>query len=328
MSEPLGLDTAQPHELRILSARDVARALGMRHAIEVNRAAFQALDKGDAVVPERLILAGRGGPTLFKPALVHNSLGLKIISVKPSNEKEQLPTLPGYILVLDSVTGIARGLVEASYLTGVRTAAASAVASSLLARSDSSVLAVFGAGLQAACHIEAICCVRAITHVHIVNRNEARAQRLAAATRARFPLLHVHVSSAEQALPHAHIVCLCTNSSTPLFDSSLIPRGVHINGVGSYTPTMQELDSSAVLRSSIVLDCDEASRVGDLVQAQGELRILGTIGSLLNASYAHQHSGHDLTFFKSVGCAVQDIASAAAALERAEQAKLGQIVLI
>ena len=224
-------------------------------------------------------------------------------------------------MVFDSETGYPTALIEGAYLTALRTGAASGLATDLLARRDAKVLTIFGAGAQAPTQIEAIRAVRPIQEVRIVSRNRTSAERLAG------QLSGVKVKVLDDrraAVVGAEVVVAATTSQSPVFDGRVLEPGTHINGVGPYTPEMQEIDASTVERAKVFVDSREAAlkEAGDLIipLRQGRIRadqVDTELGEVINGSKAGRTSPQDITFFKSVGVAVQDVAVARRVLEAA-----------
>lgn len=182
----------------ILSDDDIKAAVPMNQAIEVNEAAFRSLETGTAQCPDRALLTTDGGPTLFKPACMppaegtadgREALGLKVVSVREANLELGLPTVPATMLMFDAATGLPSALLAATWLTALRTAAGSAVATRALAPEQVQLLVVFGAGMQGGAHVDAMLSVRpSLSRVAIVNRSLPRAQKLADAVSARADL--------------------------------------------------------------------------------------------------------------------------------------------
>ncbi|KAL6076884.1 Ornithine cyclodeaminase [Balamuthia mandrillaris] len=269
-------------------------------------------------------------------------LGLKIVSVRPKNAERGQPTVPATVLLLDEATGLPAAIMQATYLTAIRTAAASGAATRLLAKSDAATLAVFGAGLQAKAHVEAMLSVRgqSLRQVYILNRTNERAQqlcdhfiRLKKETHPDIEWTAVDWQSEEQdrVVREADIIVAATNSSTPLFRGELLKEGAHINAIGSYMPSMQELDEETVKRAKVVADDRGAvlAEAGDVIVPiqRGlitEEHVLGALGAALAGDIQVRTSEKDITLFKSVGSASQDIAVAQAALKAAQSKGLGQ----
>jgi len=319
----------------ILKESEIIQALTIQEAMEVNKEAFIQQASQKAIVPPRIAIPipEQEGVTLFKPAKVQSNLGLKVVSVRPHNAGKNLPTVPGYIFLVDEVTALAVALMDATYLTALRTAAGSALATDYLSNKDASVLAVFGAGLQAVAHIDAILTIRPITTVWIWNRTKANAvqlqQKLESKYKAILPNVQFKVSEdTKECIEHADIIVAATNSQTPLFDGKCLKKGAHINAVGSYRPTTQEIDEATILRAKIVLDTPAAVEAGDLhiPLTKGTLNkdsISGEIGDLFLGKIKVRSDVDDITFFKSVGTAVQDMATAGAIVKNAQKLGLG-----
>ena len=350
----------------VLKDEDIATCLPMHVTVEVQRAAFKALAKGSATVPSRIIapIPQNGLTALFKPAIIGESgqggLGLKVINVVPGNAQKNLPTTPAVVMLFDNVTGVPLCIMNATWLTAARTAAGSGVATDLLAKPDAQRLVIFGAGLQAESHLEACASVRDIKDVIIINRSLGRADALvkkyknglfrerilrhgkAVATRGGVPAFTVLTLDDKDgiaaALASADIVCTTTNSTSPLFDANDLKPGAHVNAVGSYTPTMQELPENLISSSILVLDTAHAWDAGDLSipRAAGsvtEAQVLGNLGDAIlmenprvKAQQMQDQLKHPFTLFKSVGVAVQDVAAGKAAFDAASQAGMGQSV--
>ena len=313
--------------LQFLTEADVRAAIDMRQAIAAMREAFGQVSAGMARVPVRLRLEAASGVTLFMPAFLERSrdVGAKIVSFYPDNPARGLPAISAMILVFDNETGFPRALMDAGYLTALRTGAASGLATELLARPDASVLTIFGAGAQAPLQIEAVRTVRPITEVRIVSRRRATAERLAAEVEG----VDVKVlEDRRKAVSGADVIVAATTSTTPVFDGRDLEPGTHVNGVGSYTPEMQEVDATTVTRATIVVDSREAALVeaGDLIIPirEGLLRreqVDTELGEIVNGTKPGRTSDAQITFFKSVGIAAQDVAVARAVLQAADSSR-------
>jgi ornithine cyclodeaminase len=324
-------------KLRILSGDDVRQAVTMADAIEAVRKAYVQLSAGQAVVPLRtpVPVARRSGITLFMPAYLTSSdaLGAKIVSVFPGNVEHGLPTIHAVVIVVDAETGRPTAVMDGTYLTALRTGAASGVATDLLARPDASVAAIFGAGVQARTQLEAICTVRPIKKVRVYDAVSDRTAAYVAEMRARGRPIPADISAAvspAEAVRDADVICAATTSKSPVLDDADLKPGVHINGVGSYTPEMQEIPAATVKRARVVVDSRTASlaEAGDLLiplQAGliGEDDIHGEIGQVAAGRISGRQSREEVTFFKSVGLAVQDVSVADLILQRAAQRGLG-----
>jgi alanine dehydrogenase len=321
--------------MRILSAADVRASVDMPEAIDVMRGAFASVSSGDAVVPVRLALESGHGVHLFMPALLRNAgaAGAKIVSVNPGNAGRGLPQVHAVVLALDPETGQPMALMDGTWLTALRTGAAGGLAADLLARPEASVAAVFGAGAQARTQLEALRCVRPVREVRIVSRTGASARRLARELEGAGGLEVVPTQDRAAALRGAHVVVAATDSSTPVFDGALVEPGAHVTAVGAFTPSMREVDTELVRRARVVVDQRDAalSEAGDLI---GPLRdgavppdfVAAELGEIVAGTRPGRTSDDEITLFKSVGNAAQDVAIAARVLARAEERGLGTTV--
>ena len=319
-------------QLRILSGDDVRKAVDMSAAIGAMETAFAALSSGEATVPVRLSLETGHGATLFMPAHLRKEglAGVKVASVNPGNTKLKLPVIQAVVLALDPVTGSVLALMDGTWLTALRTGAVGGLAAKLLAREDASVVALFGAGIQARTQLEAVRCVRPVTEVRIVSKSGTSADQL---VKELVGVQATRFDDPGQAINGADIVIASTSSSTPVFDGSQIAPGTHVTGVGSFTPKMREVDTALVSRARIIVDQREAvlKEAGDIIGpiTDGDLdesAISAEIGEVVLGSAQGRTSAEEITFFKSVGNAVQDVTVAALVLEQAEMAGLGMTV--
>ena len=325
----------------ILNARDVAQALPMGQTIQAMKAAYAALSGGRANVPLRtqLPVPIHEGTSLFMPAYVLDETGeslvVKVVSLFPHNIKRNLALIQAAVLVLEPDTGRPICLLEGATLTAIRTGAASGAATDLLARPGARVAAIFGAGVQARAQLEAICSIRTIQTVWVYDPNRPRLEAFIQEMRGKAPVpTDVRLaSSPSEAIRDADVICTATTSIKPVFDDGDLKPGVHINGVGSYTPEMQEVPIETVKRARVVVDSRSASLVeaGDLVRPilQGHItakQIHAELGEIVLGKKDARTSEEQVTFFKSVGVAVQDAAAARLALENAIKLNLGQQV--
>ena len=324
-------------KLRLLSSHDVQKALSMRECIELMKAAFTQVSMGQAAVPLRtqIPMLSNEGVTLFMPAYLAQSgdLGAKIVSVFPHNPERSFPTVHAVVIVIDSTTGVPVALMDGTYLTALRTGAASGAATDLLARKDARVVAIFGAGIQGRTQLEAVCTIRPITRALIFDINPEQVasyvdemKRRGAPIPGDIRIAH----SPDEAVHQADVICTATTSTRPVFNGRKLRPGTHINAVGAYTPQMQEVDAEAVRRAKVVIDSRQASlaEAGDLIipLKQGvitEEHIHAEIGEIVAGLKPGRESDDEITYFKSVGVAAQDVAAARRVLNRAAELKLG-----
>lgn len=322
----------------ILSAEDLRRAVPMEPAMEAVASAFAQLADQQADVPLRLRLAvpSQEGTALVMPAYLAESgaLGLKLLSIFPHNQElHRLPVINALVLLLDTENGLPLALMDGGWLTALRTGAASGVATRLMARKEARVLALFGAGAQALPQAWAVCVARSIKHIWLFNRTPANAERLARQLRTFGPPIPADVRvapSAPDALREADVICCATSSPTPLFEDANLRPGVHINGIGSYLPAMQEVPAATVARAHVIVDERRAvwAEAGDLIipRDQGliaETHVAGELGEVVTQRVAGRTAPDQITFFKSVGLAVQDVATAQAAYQQARKLGIG-----
>jgi ornithine cyclodeaminase/alanine dehydrogenase-like protein (mu-crystallin family) len=308
-------------ELRLFSAADVTEALPMAEAIEGMKAAFALLSAGRAQAPLRTHLSvSPQDATLIMPVYMPGAaegepgaLGLKVVSVFNSNPPRGLPLIHALVLALDTATGEPRAIIHGGALTAIRTGAASGAATDVLARPDAATVAIFGAGIQARTQLEAVCTVRRIERVRVHSLVGAETFAAEMAGRGPIPAAVEVAGTADAALDGADIVCAATTAVTPVFDGRRLRPGTHVNAIGAFTPQMQEIDAETVRRSLLVVDSREAAlaEAGDLIipiQAGliGPDHIYAELGEIVSGALPGRTDADQITFFKSVGVAVQD----------------------
>jgi ornithine cyclodeaminase len=323
----------------ILTAEDIRKALPMAEAIKAMKRAYAALSDGRAEVPlrSRLSIPSHDALTLLMPAFVQSpegeALAVKVVSLFPQNPKKGLAYIQAAVLVLDAENGRALAMIEGSSLTAIRTGAASGAAIDLLARKDSKTVAIFGAGAQGRTQFEAACTVRKIETAWVYDSDGGRAAALVAELAGKVPYpsdLKVSVNPRE-AVRAADIICTATTSLTPVFSDNDLKPGVHISAVGSYTPEMQEIPAGTVKRARVVVDSRSAvlAESGDLLQPIrsgliGEDHIYAELGEIVLGKKTGRQSTEEITYFKSVGIAVQDAMAAQLAVENARKLNIGR----
>jgi len=325
----------------ILTADDVRSALPMNEAIEAMKNAYASLSSGTAVVPLRTRLPIPNGEalSLFMPAFVSaedgDALAIKVVSLFPTNPARGLAYIQAAVLVCEADTGRAIALLEGSSLTAIRTGAAGGAAIDLLARPDSKIVTVFGAGAQGRTQLEAACTARKIETGFIYDANPDKAQALAAEMNGKGPIprdLRV-AGSAREAVEFADIICTATTSLRPVFQDQDIRAGTHISAVGSYRPDMQEVPAETLQRAKVFIDSRSASleEAGDLIQPMqarlfDESHICGELGEVVLGRIPGRQSPTEITYFKSVGIAVQDAMAAQVTLTNARKMNIGKEV--
>jgi alanine dehydrogenase len=318
--------------VRILAASDIDRAIDMSVAIDVMSAAFGQLAKGRATVPQRLGLETDTGLVLAMPGFLPDgqALAIKVVTVFPENSRRGLPSIFGLVVVLDASTGAPLALLEGGRLTALRTGAASGLAMKFMARSNARTVALFGAGVQARTQLAAVRAVRDIAEVRIVSRRAESAERLAS----ELVGVDAHVlHDPKQAIRGADIVITATTSPTPLFAGADLDPGTHVTAIGAYAATMREVDSIAVTRARVVVDTrlGALAEAGDLIvpMREGVIRadhIVAELAELVSGTVRGRTSDEEITLFKSVGHAAQDVALARCVLDVAAAQDLGVMV--
>jgi alanine dehydrogenase len=320
--------------IRILSRQDVQQALSMEEAVEAVKSAFAQLSSGKADVPLRAALPvdQHNGVTLFMPAYLatDDQMAVKIVSVFNDNPTKGLPLIYALVVVVDAETGKPSAVMDGGYLTALRTGAASGAATDLLARTDARTAAVFGAGVQGRTQLEAVCAVRDIQEAWVFDLVPEQARAFASEMGQGLAIEVNVVGKPSEAVARADVICTATTSSAPVFEDADVRPGTHINAVGAYTPQMQEIPGETVVRAKVVIDHREASlaEAGDLLipikeGMIGEEHIYAELGEICAGLKPGRTSPDEVTLFKSVGVAVQDVAAASAVLRAAKQRGLG-----
>jgi ornithine cyclodeaminase len=289
-------------------------------------------------MPQRVSLDLREqGLALLMPSLLQtpprSTFSLKLLTSMADNAARGLPRSLATVLLLDALSGQTLAILEGGWLTAVRTGAVCGLATELLARPEADVLALFGAGAQAPAQVWAIHTVRPLREVRVVNRDAAHVARLGHTLRQVLgetcPPLR-HIASAQEALAGASLVACATASTVPLFSAQQIAPGTHINAIGAFTPAMCEIDAATLARARIVVDQREAALVeaGDLLQAyeQGQISGAGSwleLGQLVSGEQPGRQFPEQITCFKSVGLAIQDLSLALAVYARARELGIG-----
>lgn len=304
--------------VRMIDAAELDRLLSMRDAVDALERAFGA-DRLPTSTKQRSSM--KSGELLVMPSSDDQAAGVKILTINPSNPYQDWPLIQGlYVLFSDVLEPTA--IIDGAALTGLRTAAVSGLATRFLARQDAHRLVLFGAGVQAQAHLKAMRAVRPIEEVKIVGRTPSRAAYLAEQASAMG--LKADVASAD-AVADADIVCTCTTATEPLFDGSLLCDGVHINAIGAHRAYATELDSEAIRRGRLVVETREAALVEAedilMLLESGEINsrhIIADLPELVRGKIVRRRP-EDVTIFKSVGIAYEDLVIARTAFSRLGQ---------
>jgi ornithine cyclodeaminase/alanine dehydrogenase-like protein (mu-crystallin family) len=315
--------------VRILDEHDVRRLLPMEECIDVMEAALASLARGELHNPLRFVVRPPGESSLLGLMPAHRSAplplySLKTVAVFPENSARGLDPHQGFVALFDGTTGETRAVMNAGAITAVRTAAVSGVATRALARKDAKTLAILGAGFQAAAHLDAMRAVRDFDRILMWSRTPGRAA------------VHDGVeeaASAEEAVRDADVVVTATTATEPVLRRAWLKEGAHVNAIGSSIPTTRELDTATMVEGSLYVDRRESTvnEAGDYLfpLREGALTpaaIRGELGEVLIGSVEGRRSEEELTVFKSLGLAVEDLAAAEHVLERAEAENAGTVV--
>jgi ornithine cyclodeaminase len=309
----------------ILSKDDIKKVFSMKEAIEAVKQAFSIYSQGKSVVPLRINInvPKYQGQTLYMPSYVDelDSGGVKIVSVFPGNIEKGMTSVQAAMVLVSEETGEVCSIMDGTCLTQLRTGAAQGAAIDILARKDSKVGALFGTGGQAAAQLEAMLTVRNLERVYVFDINKQRANEFAERMQnelADFGAEIIADAGVEKVLPLADVITAVTTSKRPVFDGRLVKEGAHVNGVGAYTPDMQEIDEYLVKRADrVYVDSKEAvlSEAGDFIipMKNGAIdsgRINGELGEVISGKIPGRQSEKEITLFKTVGIAVQDVVTA------------------
>jgi ornithine cyclodeaminase/alanine dehydrogenase-like protein (mu-crystallin family) len=327
----------QNREIRILTADDVRQALPMAAAVEAMKEAFEELSAGRVTMPTRthVDVPGSGGTTLFMPSHANRfgKIAVKVVSVFGGNREKGLPAIQGIVCLLDDETGTPLAVLDGTYLTALRTGATSGAATDVLARPDATTAAILGAGVQGRTQLEAVCAVRSIGMAWVYDVVPEAAETFAEEMSTALSVEVTVASSSKQAVRGADIVCAATVSSTPVFADADLASGTHVNAVGSYKPEVQEVPAETVLRALVVVDHRKSAleETGDLIipiqrGLMKETDIHAELGEIVAGTVSGRTSASQVTLFKSVGVAIQDLAAGARVLEQAQAHDLGQVV--
>jgi ornithine cyclodeaminase/alanine dehydrogenase-like protein (mu-crystallin family) len=324
-------------ELLVIGHDDVKRLLPMQECIELMASVLADLARGAVWQPLRFVVRPPDEPSLMGLMPAHRSgptasYGLKAVCIFPGNAARGLDLHQGGVLLFDGETGALRALVDASAVTATRTAAVSAVATRALAREDARQLAILGAGVQARAHLEAMAAIRPFERSRVWSRTAEHAAAFAAEARAPFPV--EAVESAEEALRDADVVVTATSSVEPIVERAWLAPGAHVNAVGSSIPTARELDADTMSAAALFADARESmvNEGGDYLFAVREAgigpeHIRAELGEVLIGSAEGRRADDEVTVFKSLGLAAEDLAAAEHVYARAQAAGAGTAAL-
>jgi ornithine cyclodeaminase len=306
----------------------------MSECIEVISDALKMLAGGDGILPLRTMLILPDGQNLMglMPSYMGSiqSVGVKVITAFPSNYGTEYDTHQGVVLLFDTQYGVLRAILDATSITAIRTAAASGAATRLLSREDAGDLAIIGAGTQAHTHLEAMLNVRKIRRVRVYSLPLEGAYEFAQ-RESKGHAIEVEVKeNARDAVEGADIICTTTTAREPVLEGAWITPGAHINAVGAFTPTTRELDSATVVNARLYVDRRESTlhEAGEFLIPKsegliGDDHIVAELGQVLLGKAPARQSPSEITLFKSLGIAIEDLAAAHFVLQKARETNAG-----
>jgi ornithine cyclodeaminase/alanine dehydrogenase-like protein (mu-crystallin family) len=303
-------------DLRVIGAEELRAILSMEDAVDTLEDAFRTPDP--AAGPLRTHVETPEGSLLLMPAFGEAGVGVKIVSLTPANAARGIPYIHASYVLFDAETQAPEAVLDGSALTALRTAAVSGLATRHLGRPDARRLVLFGAGVQARSHLEAMCVVRPVTDLVVVSRSPGPAEDIVRKGLGRG--LDARLGDPTM-VSEADLVCTCTTSEEPLFDGSLLSPGAHVNAVGSSRPETRELDAETVRRARVVVETREVAlaEAGDLLLPMragiiGGDHIAADLAELVRGAEVRR-APEDVTVFKSVGMGSEDLAIARAIVD-------------
>ncbi len=322
---------------RLLDGAAVDTLLPMDRCIDLMEQTLTSLSRGEAVQPLRTILRVPGkGAFGVMPAIVGTTataIGVKVLTVFPGNHGTGLDSHQGVILVFEPERGSLAGIIDASRVTAIRTAAVSGLATRFLAREHAGDLCILGSGVQARSHLEAVLAVRPVRRVRLWSPTPAHALAFAAWAESRCPCPVEVCAEPEMSVRGAEIICAVTAARDPVVVDGWVEPGTHINAVGASLPESRELSSALVARARLFVDRVESARkeAGDFLVplAEGVVRenhIVGEIGAVALGQVPGRRSAEEITIFKSLGLAVEDVAVGEYLVREAERRGIGTLV--
>jgi alanine dehydrogenase len=323
----------------VISEQQVRGLVDIDELIEALEKAHLQYSTDRAVMPVRLVVplpAIQGRITSMPGFLTDDkALGMKVVTYFQQNPTRDLPAILATIMLFSADTGKIIAIMDGSYVTAIRTACASAMATKVLANPDSKVVGILGAGVQARAHIEALTRVRNIGAFKIYSPSGVSAAKLQEEMRGRIDSAIEVVSSAEQAVRDADLVVTVTTAKEPIIKADWLKPGTHINAVGSHRPDLRELDGATLARAKVVVDSRAAimAECGDILLAIDERSIAPSavqaeIGEVLAGTKPGRTDESEITLYKSVGIAVQDVAAAHLVYHKALKQRVGTTVQI
>lgn len=322
----------------LLSKEDIKSIFTMRDAIEADKEAFKIYTEKKSVVPLRtnIPVSKQDATMLFMPGYIEDldCAGIKIVSVFPKNTEKGKPVTPATVLLLDGTTGEVCAILDGTYVTQLRTGAATGAAIDILAKKDSKTGALIGTGGQASAQLEAMIEARNLEKVYIYSRNIENVHKFVSEMEkslAHYNTKFIVATSSDEAIKNADIIVTATTSKEPVIDGNKVKKGATISAVGSYLPTMHEIDEVTLTRANkIFFESTEAvlSEAGDILTplAKGvisEANFSGELGQVINGEVLGRENDEEIIVFKTVGISVQDVVTAKKIYDKALENGIG-----
>ena len=320
----------------LLTKEDIKKVFTMKDAIETDKKCYKMFNEGKFDVPLRTVISGKDGNYIFMPSYGEemSAAGVKIVNIMPGNTAKGLPASIGQVLLIDGETGVVSGLMDGTYVTALRTAAASGTAFDLFGIKDAKIGAMIGTGSQAMCQLEALLTARQLKEVHVAARNFEKTKAFVEAAKkelGHFGTEIIAFEDANEAIKDADLLTLVTTSEKPVFDADYLKKGCTISAVGAYTYDMQELDPKVFSKcSKIYFDSVEAvlSESGDILRPMDEgiltkEQFTGDIGEFILGQIPGRDSDDEIIVFENVGMGALDLTAAAEIMSKAKAAGIG-----
>ena len=296
-------------------------SITMEECITVMENIFIQLEEDQAFNPLRsaMLIPGENGLLSMMPGYVNKQdiMGIKSVSVYPENANIGLESHQGSVTLFNALNGTPLAIMDAGQITAIRTAAVSGLATRILAKKNSKILAILGSGIQAKTHIEAMTTILNLEEIRVWSKNKKNAKKLVEEQRKKYAIPFRPFDTVNEAIYNADIICTTTAAVEPILQGNYLMQGVHINAVGSSVRNTRELDGFAIKLSKLYVDKIESTinESGDFLMAKQEgtiddNHIIGTLGEILTKQKKGRNNVNDITLFKSLGLAVEDIATA------------------
>jgi ornithine cyclodeaminase/alanine dehydrogenase-like protein (mu-crystallin family) len=316
-----------------LSKHDIKKVITMKETITLMSEAFAQISDGVMITPLRthIDISGHNAGALFMPAYSEKSdvISLKLVTVFNNNPEIDLPLIHALVVLIDGTKGEPLAVMDGEYLTALRTGAGSGLATKLLARENATTLGIFGAGVQGQTQMDAICEVRDIQRVIIFDKNSDAAHSLAKIAQDKHHIA-TEIDMDGSQISSCDIICTATTSSTPLFSDINLKNGVHINAIGAYQADKREVPGETIKRSKLVVDQVSAclGEAGDVIIPMNDGlinkdHIFAELGEIVTDQKSGRTDPSEITIFKSVGNAAQDLVTAAEIYKKAQEFGIG-----